>query len=357
MLVFRYLAREVIITLLALTVILMFILVSNQLVGYLNRAANGRIPGLLVLQLMSLEMPNLLSLLLPMGFYMSVILAFGRLYSENEMMVLHACGLSSSRLLGYTLFLSMFVAAFVAVMVWMNPGIAEKRARLLQTSGMKAFIQMISPQHFHVLPHHQVLYIDDINRQHTKAQGLFLAQLNDDSNHNWRWQIIAANHLEVKHTPEGTDELMMNQGRIYRMSPGGLNAQFGTFEHAALRLPDPVFNQENDLRTISFPTLWQHRRDNLAMNAELQWRISIVLMAITLSFVAVPLSRVNPRSGKFAKILPAILIFLLYTNTLFVWRERIVWNGWSSHGSMMVVHLIVICLGLGLAYRQKRQLS
>jgi lipopolysaccharide export system permease protein len=351
-LVFRYLAKEVLTTLLALTIILMFILVSNQLVGYLNRAANGRIPGLLVLQLMSLEMPNLLSLLLPMGFYISIILSFGRLYSENEMMVLHACGLSSRRLLAYTLILSSVVATIVAGMVLMNPGIAEKRARLLQTSGLKAFIQMISPQHFHVLPKHQVLYIDEINRQHTQAQGLFVAQLNNDTNHQWRWQVIAAKHLKVEQ-----DELVMSQGRIYRMSPGVLNAQFGTFEHAKLRLPEPTFNQENDLRTVSLQTLWQHREDNLAMNAELQWRASIVLMAITLSFVAVPLSRVNPRSGKFAKILPAILIFLVYTNTLFVWRERIVWNGWSSHGSMMMVHVFVVALGLLLAYRQKRQLA
>ncbi|MBM5802385.1 MAG: LptF/LptG family permease, partial [Cyanobacteria bacterium K_DeepCast_35m_m2_023] len=108
-LVFRYLAREVFVTLIALTVILMFILVSNQLVGYLNRAASGRIPGMLVLQLMGLEMPNLLSLLLPMGFYMSIMLAFGRLYSENEMLVLHACGLSVRRVLAYTMLMGLIV--------------------------------------------------------------------------------------------------------------------------------------------------------------------------------------------------------------------------------------------------------
>ncbi|NDH08443.1 MAG: LPS export ABC transporter permease LptF, partial [Gammaproteobacteria bacterium] len=52
MLAFRYLAKEVFITLFALTIILMFILVSNQLVGYLNRAASGRIPGILVMQIL-----------------------------------------------------------------------------------------------------------------------------------------------------------------------------------------------------------------------------------------------------------------------------------------------------------------
>src|SRR6185312_11366482 len=101
--IFQYLAKEVLLTLLALTSILLLIFMSNQLVIYLNRAASGIIPGMLVMKLMILELPQLLGLLLPLGFYFALLLAYGRLYAEYEMTVLKACGFSHGQLLKYSL--------------------------------------------------------------------------------------------------------------------------------------------------------------------------------------------------------------------------------------------------------------
>lgn len=359
MLAFRYLAKEVFITLFALTIVLMFILVSNQLVGYLNRAASGRIPGILVMQILCLEMPNLLTLLLPLGFYVSVMLAYGRLYSENEMLVFQACGFSTARILAYTLVMASFVSMLVAVMVYYNPSIASERAKLLQTSGMKAFIQMLSPQRFQVLPKQQVLYIDKINRAHTKAKGLFLAQRNANpgANQPWQWQVIAAHDLIFVKSPGAEDEIQMHNGRVYRMTPGSLQAQYGTFEQAHVTVPKPEIKAQNDLRTLTFKSLMRDRKNNPAMDAEFQWRLSIIVMSFVLGVIAVPMSRVSPRSGRYAKILPAILVFLVYTNVLFVWREKLAWGAWSTHANMLFVHLGVLVFGLILLYWQKRRLS
>jgi lipopolysaccharide export system permease protein len=356
-LVFRYLAKEVFVTLLALIIILMFIIISNQLVGYLNRAASGRIPGILVLKLLFLEMPNLLTVLLPLGFYMSVMLAFGRLYSENEMLVLQACGMSTAKLVQYTFIMGLGVSLFVGLMVHVNPQFANKRAKMLQTSGIKAFIQMLSPQHFQALPNQQVLYIDSINRKHTQANGLFLAQRNTDTSKPWKWQIIAAKDMEMKKNAAEQDEIVMNNGQIYRLSPGALNAQYGTFEHGVIHVPEPIIQVKKDLRTLSTQKLWLARHDNLAMNAEFQWRLSIIMMSLVLVFVAVPLSRVNPRSGKFSRLLPAILIFLIYINFLFLWRDKLNAGQWQHFNNMLLVHLGVLVLGLFLLWQQKRKLS
>jgi lipopolysaccharide export system permease protein len=358
-LAFRYLAKEVFTTLIALTIILMLILVSNQLVGYLNRAASGRIPGILVMQLLCLEMPNLLTLLLPLGFYVSVMLAYGRLYSENEMLVFQACGFSTARILVYTAVMSSMVCLIVGVMVYFNPSIAHERSKLLQTSGMKALIQMLAPQRFQVLPKQQVLYIDKINRAHTKAKGLFLAQRNPNPGPNqpWQWQVVAAHDLIFAKKFGAQDEIQMHSGRVYRMTPGSLQAQYGTFEQANVTIPNPEMQTQTDLRTLPFKNLWQDRKTNPAKDAEVQWRFSIILMSLVLGVVAVPLSRVNPRSGRYAKILPAILVFLVYTNILFVWREKLAWGVWSTHANMFYVHLGVLAFGFFLIFWQKRRLS
>ena len=54
MIIFRYLAKEVFVTLIALTSILVLIFLSNQLIQYLNRAASGSIPVVIIMKLMML---------------------------------------------------------------------------------------------------------------------------------------------------------------------------------------------------------------------------------------------------------------------------------------------------------------
>ena len=86
----RYLLKEVLASLLAVTIVLLLIFLSNQLVRYLSYAASGKIAAHLVVQLMGFEIPYLLALLLPLGLYLGIILAFGRLYADSEMAVLNA---------------------------------------------------------------------------------------------------------------------------------------------------------------------------------------------------------------------------------------------------------------------------
>ncbi len=69
--------------------ILLLIFMSNQFVIYINRAASGKLPSILIFKLLLLELPNLAALLLPLGFYVSLLIAYGRLYAESEMTVLH----------------------------------------------------------------------------------------------------------------------------------------------------------------------------------------------------------------------------------------------------------------------------
>ncbi|MDX1267880.1 MAG: LptF/LptG family permease, partial [Oceanisphaera sp.] len=56
--------------------------------------------------------------------------------------------------------------------------------------------------------------------------------------------------------------------------------------------------------------LWQS--DKLLDKAELQWRLALPLSMLVLTLAVVPLAVVNPRQGRYAKLLPAILLYLAY---------------------------------------------
>jgi lipopolysaccharide export system permease protein len=76
---------------------------------------------------------------------------------------------------------------------------------------------------------------------------------------------------------------------------------------------------------------------------------------LILTFLAVPLSRVNPRSGKFAKILPAIVIYIIYANFIFIARNWIVDQKTPLWLGMWWLHLSVLSLGIFLIWRSYKR--
>ena len=103
MIVFRYLSREVLTTTFAVTAILLLIIVSTRLIGYLTDAATGELDTAVILDLVVNRIPLILELLLPLGFFLGILLAYGRLYLESEMVVLKAFGAGPWKLIGYAM--------------------------------------------------------------------------------------------------------------------------------------------------------------------------------------------------------------------------------------------------------------
>lgn len=356
MIIFRYLAREVFITLIALTGILMLIFLSNQFVQYLNRAASGNIPGMIIMKLMMLEIPNLMGLLLPLGFYMAILLAYGRLYAENEMTILRASGYGPNKLLSHSVLMASVVALVVAmVMMWASPYIAIERAKLLRSTGIKTLIQTIMPGRFHAINWGlQVFYVQSMNRDHSQAEQVFLAKKTIGADNKLQWDILWANKAYSEHDVSTNEEyIVLKKGKEYQGIPGQANYQVAEFAEYKARLPHPVIKLNDDIRTAKTNTLWPLNNTNLAKAAELQWRISIPLMVFTLTLVAVPLSRVNARAGKFSKLLPAVIIYILYANFMFLARNAITSGKIPLWIGMWWIHILVALLGLFFIWRSR----
>lgn len=357
MLIFRYLAKEVFITLASLTTLLLLIFMSNQFIQYLNRAANGQIPGMLLMKLMMLEMPTLLVLLLPLGFYAALLVAYGRLYAESEMIVLQACGYGPRKLLMHSYIMAFFVTIVVLViMLWGSPLIMVERARLLRTTGIQTLIQTIVPGRFQTASGgNQIFYVANMNRDHTVANNVFMARLvqKDDQSH---WDVLWAENAFAETDP-GTHEdyVILERGKEYQGTPGQADYQVAQFDRFKARLPHPTVEVKGDIRTLKMAELWPLNNPDLSKVAEIQWRFSIPIMVLTLTLVAVPLSRVNPRAGKYAKLLPAMVLYIIYANMMFIARDWLAAGKIPTWMGMWWPHLLVVILGLLLLYRNQKK--
>ncbi len=141
MIVFRYLSREVLITMSAVSAVLLVIIMSGRFIKYLAQAAQGLLdPGSLFM-IMGVRLPGFLQLILPLGLFLGILLAYGRLYLDSEMTVLTATGMSQQRLLAITLAPALFIALLVAwLSLWLAPqGITQMQLLLNKQDAMTEF--------------------------------------------------------------------------------------------------------------------------------------------------------------------------------------------------------------------------
>lgn len=350
MLVFRYIMKEVLLTALVVTLLLVVIFLGNQFVRYLTLVAGGKIALNMLFTLMALEAPFLFGYLFPVGLFMGILLALGRLYAENEMTVLFACGFSEMRVLAAVMSSAIIVACIVASLVmWAGPLMMRYQEKTMALQAEQLLLQTISPGKFQMINGgNTVIYVERLGENQHDWQHVFLAQLQKTpgvEKQNLRWSVTRARTAK-QFESEAKQGLAVDEGFRYQGQAGLNDYSILQFDRLLFRLPDKPVQLNWHTKSLSTHALWRGKDKNIEYNAEWQWRISMPFSAILLVFLGVPLARVRPRQGKFAKILPAALLYIVYANLLFVARGWIVNGALSPHIGMWVVHLPFLLLGL-----------
>ena len=118
----------------------------------MSDAATGALSGELIGWLLLYRLPGFLELILPISFFLAIMLAHGRLHVDNELQVLKSAGFGEGRLIGLTLIQGVFVMLLTSLIVfWLRPaaelGIQEVKA---SQKSMTEF-DLLVPGRFQVL--------------------------------------------------------------------------------------------------------------------------------------------------------------------------------------------------------------
>lgn len=360
MILFRYLTREVLTSLSLITSLLFLILMSNEFVHYLNQVAGGKFAANILWELIILESPRFLAILLPFSLFLAILFTYGRLYADYEMTVLNACGFSLARLTGLSLpfiFLLTFVVA--GLNLWLNPFLLSYRNKLLNQTGTAVELQTVQPGSFQQTNGgHRIIYVESVSSDHKSVKNIFLAQTSPEElpSEITPWTILSANSGYQTINPV-TKELFFVavNGKRYQGIPGQTEYYITRFLNYGIRidLDTTAANKQQD--ALSSISLWNANQANKSNYfSELQWRLSAPISILLLALLAIPLSRVNPRQGKYLHILPAIIIYIVYLNLLLVGRNWIEngdisyrWGLWWIHGLLILTIGFAWCYALG----------
>src|ERR1700733_14704962 len=346
----RYVLREVIQTWLAVTGVLVAILVSNQLSRVLGQAADNQYGRHVVFDLIALGAIMNLSVIVPVGLLLAVVLTLGRLYHDSEMAALQACGFGPARLLVPLFCFAGAIALGLAWLVFVQVPQADSEAQLLRQSAIKeARFGQLDAGRF---------------RSFSGGDAVFYAERVDSEGvlHNVFVQRETAGRIELaladtatysKAAPNGTHLVTLFNGRRYEGVPGRQDFRVIEFREHGIPIATPE-DAKGALDPDTKPTsalLGSHDPSDIA---QLQFRASTPIMALVLTLVAVPLSKLRPRQGRYARVGFAIIVYLIYANLLSackVWIEK---GQLPPAIGVWWVHILALSFGLYLVYREGR---
>ncbi|CAL7962783.1 lipopolysaccharide export system permease protein [Gammaproteobacteria bacterium] len=354
----QYLAREVYTAMLVVIVVLLVVFLSNQFVRFMHFAAVGNLPGHGVKILLLLQLPILLAVLLPVSLFLAILLAYGRLYADSEMTVFVACGISPLQLLKITFGFSAIVMLVVALLaLWINPKVSTYSDRILSGAISKTALDMVKPNSFTpILKDKLIFYVSATSQNKEQFSQVFAAQqsdVNDPMGKNRLSLVMAKSASQKVDQKTGDLYIILTDGYRYVGLPGQKDYEVMKYDEYAVRVPQDVGSGKVDASGTPTLQLWHERRNALAA-AELQWRISLPLSALILTLLGTPLSKIRPRYGRYAKLVPAVLLYVTYANFLFLARAWMrsgvlspTFGMWWVHGIMLIAAIVLIGQQIG----------
>jgi lipopolysaccharide export system permease protein len=349
MIIFRYLLKEVVKAEFAVFIILMAIFISNEFVNVLGKATEGGIPGQLVMIFIALRVPDLVSMILPLSFFLGVLLAYGRIYADSEMTILHACGISEWYVVRITLILGLFTALLTGVFtLYLTPLAAEYEYQVKETLAADSGLSVLTAGRFQKTGNKKaVVFIHNKNQTDGSLEKVFVAQLPKDHSDQQsiiNTSLVYAAQGQIVEEDTGSQRLILSDGIRYQNDIKNKEFREVAFSKYYIQIEDQkIEHKRRKLRAIPTNQLFS---DNTPNNyAEIHWRIAFPLVCLIVTFIAVPLSVVNPRQGKFAKMLPALILFLSYFLMLTALRSGIENGAMPRLIGLWPVHLSALLLG------------
>ncbi|WP_444994420.1 LPS export ABC transporter permease LptF [Aliikangiella sp. IMCC44359] len=306
---------------------LILIFISTRFIKYIQLAVDGSISSGAVFSLLGLQIPAVAGFLIPLSFFIAILLTFGRMYSENEMVVIQSSGVNEIQLarniFPIALVLSI-LAGFLSFAV--TPWSSFQTKSLLAKEKAEARLGAFSPGRF---------------QENSSKSGVVYAQLKDDKGTIKGIFAVSESHDNPQKKSEAdikniqiqvAESAQLIEGDSNDKSNFNQNAEtFLVMQNGATYYFDPVLKQwqvtkysdyfmriknseaENlKLKTKSLSTVKLLENLQPAEWAELHWRLSAPLSILILCFLAIPLARTEPRKGKFSRLFPAIMIYLVY---------------------------------------------
>jgi lipopolysaccharide export system permease protein len=346
----RSLIREFSLVALAVVAVLLALILTRMLILLLGKAAGGEVLPEAVIGLIAFGVLTYLPLLLSIAAFVAVLLTLTRSFRDSEMTVWFTSGLSIAAWVKPVLRFALpiaFVCAVLSLAVspWSQAQSREYQRLLESRDELSAvtpgvFIESRSAD--------RVFFVDKLSERDKVVNNVFV-----QSTHGGRMGVMVASKGFIETQENGERFVVLLNGRRYEGTPGTLDYRTVDFDRYMLRIEPREAKRDATPPAKSLSTLELLENPTPHHVAELHWRVALPFSVLLMALFAVPLSFVNPRSGRSWNLVLAVLAYALYNNLLSIFQA------WTAQGKVPVwlglwpVHLAVVAV---LAFLLSRQM-
>jgi lipopolysaccharide export system permease protein len=344
----RELVREFAGTGLLVFSILLGIVVLSQLVRLLGDAVGGVLAVEGVPALMGFAALNYLPVLLSLSLFLAVLLTLSRCYRDSEMVVWFSSGIGLTRWIVPVLWFALPVVSVIALLsLVLSPWALTKAEEYKNRLSSRDDVTAAAPGVFRESGSgDRVYFIENIDAEKSHIRNIFVQSML-----HGKMGTVAAKEGLQETAPNGDRFLILLNGTRYEGVPGQADFRIVQFERYAMRIeteemrrPVPKLQSVPTLDLLAKPDSW-----NIS---ELEWRLSLPLSALVLALLAIPLSYVNPRAGRSFNLIAAVVIYMIYNNSISVSNS---WVGQQKIGAatgFVVLHVTMLAVAAAMFYHR-----
>lgn len=352
----RYLTTEISKPLAVILGIFIALFASYSAAGFLSDAVNGLVPVDTVAEMIGLKALISLEVLIPISLYISVVVAFGRLYGDSEFTAMFALRVTPARVMRAVLILAGVLALVVAgLSLVVRPWAYDRLHELSKRAAGMLDVDAMEAGTFYVGQHgNRVIFLSHRDGPKSPARDVFIKLERSD-----RTEII---HARLAYPlPQSGPKVYLSDAHIYTLGHDGEQSDRILTAAGIVINPNSPDDTPPELSAVAASTLQLARSDSARDIAELQWRLSTPLSTLLLGLLGIPLSRGRPRQNKYEKFGTAIFIYSLYyllCTSARTWVQHGVVGGfpgiwWAP--AMLALLLLAFVFGPGLSARFRRR--
>jgi len=342
----RYILREVVVSWLAVTGVLLAILLTNQIARVLELAAESQYPRGLVVELILLSAVQNLSLVIPVGLLIGIVLAIGRLYHDSEMTAAQACGAGSRPVLIPVIGFSVLLTILLGAMSLKVAPAAVGRMLELRSEALRAgqFAPVTAGKFRMFGGGSIVVYAQGAARDGT------LERVFVERDRGGQLEIALAQRATHAYAEGGDLQVItLYDGERFEGIPGERRFRIVRFAENTIPVRLPALSA-GAVALEGAPTRTLLQSTTPEQMAELHWRIAFPIMALVLAGIAVPLARLRPRQGRYGRLGYAVLIFFVYINLAIAGRQGLARGAIPQWLGLWWVHAAVVLLAVAILW-------
>lgn len=333
--------------------ILSGIVVAQRGVIVFRLASKGIIPNDSILTILVFSLLKYLPILLTLTLFLTILLTLSRWFKDSEMMIWFSSGLGLTSFIRPILLFSLPIILLIGFLsLYLSPWANQKSEEYKAGLKNRDELATISPGSFkESKSKDRVFYVEGFGDLGSKVKNVFV-----QSEQNGKLGIIVSNEGSRVSTNTDDEYIVLKKGKRYEV-----NHENNHFTE--IKFSDYGFLVEKKLPPIidvnqveAMPTLLLLLTKGNREIAEFVWRVSLPISGIVLIILAIPLSFINPRSGRSVNIIIAIMIFAIYNNLMGVTQSYINLGKLNPYIGGSIVHLFILLIASYLMLRRNLNL-